>query len=188
MNVRKEFLESAFCDLLGTLQLPEENLQDVRSRLVEAYALRKRIAALELSEIQTAVDNLEAKLKALHEAYVFEKKISKDTYEKLLADLQAEVSRKRIQKSDLAEESINFELLLDQALRSLSKMKTLWENADPEQRILVQRSVFPRGLCFSKNQSFGTPEDTHHISAFSLLRVPNSQMAVPRGIEPRFDG
>jgi site-specific DNA recombinase len=188
MNLRKEPLESAFEEFLGNLVPQKKDLQVLRSELIEAYRERRKTAERELDLVQREISGLEKKVIALHEALVFEKSITKETHDSLLTSLQNQLTEKRIQRNELEEESLDFESLLDQALRALSNTRRAWKEADLEKKISIQRAVFPVGVTVSKDLSFGNPENSLQIDVLGLWRVPNSQVAVPRGIEPRFDG
>lgn len=178
MNVRKEVLETAFGDFLENLMPPVDEVTDLRHQLIDGHIRRQQAAGEELAAIDSEIADLEGRLKTLHSAYVFEKRITQDVYEKMVTDLQKEIARRRIQKTEIHEESVDLEALLDQALRFVSNSKCLWENADSERKSVIQRLLFPSGLGFTRNLAFGNPVDSHQIDVLSFFGFRNSLLAV----------
>ena len=188
LNIRREKLEGAFLDLLDSIVPAPALLSELKPRLLDVHRLRQSNVRSELRKVHQEIDALDKKLNRLHEAFIFERSIGKDVYESMKPELQRRLDDLRLLREDLSEENIEFEHLLDFAFSILSNTRRMWEKARPEQRIALQRAIFPEGLVYTEEGGYGTPVTSNGFNILGLLNNPVETVAVPRGIEPRFDG
>ena len=188
LNIRREKLEGAFLDLLDSIVPAPDLAAQLKTRLLDVHRQRQSNVRSELRKVHQDIDALENKLNRLHEAFIFERSIGKDVYENMKQGLQSRLDDQRLLREDLGEENIEFEHLLDFAFSVLSNTRRMWEKARPEQRIALQRAIFPDGLVYTAKGGYGTPVTSNGFNILGLLNDPEETVAVPRGIEPRFDG
>jgi site-specific DNA recombinase len=188
LNIRREKLEGAFLDLLDSIVPAPALAAQLKTKLLDVHRQRQSNVRSELRKVHQEISALENKLNRLNEAFIFERSIGKDVYESMKPGLQNRLDDLRLLRDDLSEENIEFEHLLDFAFSVLSNSRRMWEKASPEQRIALQRAIFPEGLVYTADEGYGTPVTSSGFSLLGLLNRPEEAMAVPRGIEPRFDG
>jgi site-specific DNA recombinase len=188
LNIRREKLEGAFLDLLDSIAPAPALAAQLKTKLLDVHRQRQSNVRSELRKVHQEISALENKLNRLHEAFIFERSIGKDVYESMKPGIQSRLDDLRLLREDLSEENIEFEHLLDFAFSVLSNTRRMWEKASTEQRIALQRAIFPEGLTYTSGEGFGTPVTSSGFSILELLNRPEETMAVPRGIEPRFDG
>jgi site-specific DNA recombinase len=187
-SIRKDRIESEFLGLLKNVVPTREGLAELKARLLEVHKHRQANVRSELKAAQSEIEELEAKVKTLHEAFVFERRIEKGLYDEMLPKLQEKLAEMKSNREQLQEETVEFEELIDFAFEILSNSACMWENAALEQRLALQGAIFPDGLTYHKETGFETPATSCHFNVLGFLREPELTVAVPRGIEPRFDG
>ena|GEM_PF-1113575 len=117
-----------------------------------------------------------------------EGKIDDDDYNRLSAKLKDEINSTLETVERLEELEVPTDDLLTRAQATLEHLDDLWKTSEPRARTEMAKVLFPSGVACDKNGVVGTPQDAREIGLLGLLQGPKNEMAVPRGIEPRFDG
>jgi hypothetical protein len=184
IEIRKEKLESSFLELLRSLRVSPDTSTSFRNCVFEVHQERQGTLRAEIEAIHSEIEALETKITSLHGVFVYERTLPRDLYEAMLADLKIRIAELQIRKHGILGRSLNLKELVDPALRIMARLDEIWDRADLEKRILLQQTVFPRGVHFSSETGFGTPLDSLPIGIFGLFSGPESKMATPTGFEP----
>jgi len=88
-----------------------------------------------------------------------------------------EPAEKRIAREELEQECMDISKLLDYAFGVLLDARTLWLEADPDQRQRLQRAIFPHGVEYTPASGFGTPPTSCRFDVLGLLREPEVAVA-----------
>jgi hypothetical protein len=67
-------------------------------------------------------------------------------------------------------------------------MREIWDRMGIEWRQRFQKTVFPDGLSYTSEKGFGTTTTSLYINALRAKEQEESQLARPRGVEPRLPG
>ncbi len=117
-----------------------------------------------------------------------EGKISDEDYSRLSARLKDEINSTLEAVERLEELEVPMDDLLARAQGTLEHLGDLWKTSESLQKTEMARVLFPRGVACDKAGVVGTPQESREIGLLDILQGPENEMAVPRGIEPRFDG
>ena len=145
--------------------------------MLEFHEARLGTLQAEIEEIHSEIRAEEAKIASLHEVFVYERTLPRDLYEAMLRDLKTRIAELQIRKHEILGRSLNLKELVDPALRIMARLDEIWEGADLEKRILLQQTVFPRGVHFSSESGFGTPLDSLPVGIFGSYSGQESSMA-----------
>jgi hypothetical protein len=107
------------------------------------------------------------KLDRLDEAYLFERSIDIETYDRHAEKLREELTLARIDRHSGQLEELDVEGILAFAERVLPRAADLWVQASLEQRQRFQQLFFPDGIAFDGN---GFVRTAVTAPAFSYLR------------------
>ena len=186
VEVRGEVLEGAFLDLLGGIVPSRQAARRIKGTILSAYRERQAASRDEALVLGVEIGELEKKVFSLHESFVVEKRLTdSDLYQKMLTRYKAELAQKRIAREELEQECMDISKLLDYAFGVLLDARTLWLEADPDQRQRLQRAIFPQGVEYSPASGFGTPATSCQFDVLGLLREPEVAVAGEQGFEPR---
>lgn len=145
--------------------------------MLEIHKARLETLQADIEEIHSQIRAEEAKISSLHEVFVYERTLPRDLYEAMLRDLKTRIAELQIREHEILGRSLNLQALVDPALRILARLDEIWERADLEKRILLQQTVFPRGVHFSSESGFGTPLDSLPVGIFGSYTGQESSMA-----------
>jgi len=145
-------------DLLGCIIPSRQTARRIRDTILSAYRERQVRTHEETRVLDAEIGELERKVFSLHESYVVEQRLTDpDLYQRMLTKYKAELAEKRIAREELEQECTDISKLLDYAFGVLLDARTLWLEADPDQRQRLQRAIFPQGVEYSPASGFGTP-------------------------------
>ncbi|MDP6373109.1 MAG: recombinase family protein [Vicinamibacterales bacterium] len=185
VRVRAETLEAQFIEALKTLKPRAEFMGLFRAIVRDVWRKRLADANILKTDMENRLAGLQGREGLLEDAYLYEKRIDLATYERQRDKLREKIALCRIELEDVRLEEIDVEGLLGFAEHVLGNAARLWVEARPEQKLRLQRALFPEGLRF-KDGRFGTAVT---CLAFMQLAEPNTQessMASPTGFEPVF--
>ena len=103
-----------------------------------------------------------------------------ETYQKLKAELQV-LEHRRVE-DDLEQLDVDATLLFTRQV--LSRPGRLWADAAPEDKIQLQRALFPGGLVVNRALEFSTDPSTADSMTYLLFGGGSKGMASPTGFEP----
>src|SRR5262249_36622171 len=124
------------------------------------------------------------KLDRLDEAFLFERSIDIETYDRHAEKLREELTLARIDRHSGQLEELDVEGILAFAERVLPRAADLWVQASLDQRERLQQLFCPDGIAFDGNRFIGTGAT---VPAFSYLRgieTGNEGLVDQTGFEP----
>ena len=121
----------------------------------------------EIATAERAAKAIQEKLDRLDEAFLFERSIDIETYDRHAEKLREELTLARIDRHSGQLEELDAEGILAFAERVLPRAADLWVQASLEQRQRFQQLFFPDGIAFDGN---GFVRTGVTAPAFSYLR------------------
>jgi len=168
VNVTKAKLEGLFADKLALLQPSPGYMRLLKESVLQIWKARKAAVRGELANAERAAKAIQEKLDRLDEAFLFERSIDIETYDRHAEKLREELTLARIDRHSGQLEELDVEGILAFAERILPRAADLWVQASLEQRQRFQQLFFPDGIAFDGNGFIGTRVTA---PAFSYLRT-----------------
>jgi hypothetical protein len=184
VNVTKAKLEGLFPDELALLQPTPGYMRLLKESVLQIWKARKTSVREEIESAERAAKAIQPKLDRLDEAFLFERSIDIDTYDRHAEKLREELTLVRIDRHSGQLDELDVEGILAFAERVLPRAADLWVQASLEQRQRFQQLFFPDGIAFDGNGFVGTAVTA---PAFSYLRTNedgNERMVDQTGSEP----
>ena len=125
---------------------------------------------------------IQDKLDRLDEAFLFERSIDIDTYDRHAEKLREELTLARSHSGQL--EELDVEGILAFAERIPRRAPDLWVQASLDQRQRFQQLFFPDGIAFDGNRFIGTGATAPAFSYLREIRTENEGLVDLTGIEP----
>jgi site-specific DNA recombinase len=184
VNVTKAGLESLFTDELARLQPSPGYMRVLKEEVLQIWKARKASIATDLAEAERRAKAIQVKLDRLDEAFLFERSIDIDVYDRHAEKLREELTLLRIDRHASEVEELDVEGILAFAERILPRAADLWVQSSLDQRQRFQQLFFPEGIAFDGCAFVGTAATA---PAFSYLRgvgAGNEGVVDLTGIEP----
>ena len=158
-------------------------------RLLKASVLRiwkARKAALreELDRSERDAKAIQDKLNRLDEAFLFERSIDIETYDRHAEKLREELTLARIDRHSGQLEELDVEGILAFAERILPRASDLWVQASLDQRQRFAQLFFPDGIAFDGNRFVGTGATAPAFNYLREIETENEGLVDQTGIEP----
>jgi len=131
------------------------------------WKARQASVRADLAQAQRTADAIQQKLDRLDEAFLFQRSIDIETYDRHAERLREELTLARIAKHSTELDELDVEGILGFAERVLPHAADLWVQAPLEQRQRFQLLFFPEGMSFDGQRFVGTAATA---PAFSYLR------------------
>lgn len=183
VNTRKDDIESSFMAALEAtkpspvaIRLFEEVIRDVLKQQASEGLARVAAANRQLKVVDQKIELLEA-------AYLFEKRVDAETYERQLAKLREQRLLVQIELGEATTDEHQVNEAVEFSIRLLSDPSEMWRVASPEHRAQLQRLLYPQGLTF-KDGLFGIAPTCVLFSILQLSKEDFDKMASPRGGVP----
>jgi hypothetical protein len=128
---------------------------------------RKAAVREELANADRAAKAIQDKLDRLDQAFLFERSIDIETYDRHAEKLREELTLARIDRHSGQLDELDVEGILAFAERVLPRAADLWVQASLDQRQRFQQLFFPNGIAFDGNRFVRTGVTA---PAFSYLR------------------
>ncbi len=128
---------------------------------------RKAAVREEIATAERAAKAIQEKLDRLDEAFLFERSIDIDTYDRHAEKLRQELTLLRMDRHSSELDELDVEGILAFAERVLPRASDLWVQASLEQRQRFQQLFFPDGIAFDEN---GFVRTAVTAPAFNYLR------------------
>ncbi len=167
VNVTKAKLVGLFADELALLQPSADCMRLLRESVLQIRKARKAVVRDELAIAERAAKAIQEKLDRLDEAFLFERSIDIETYDRHAEKLREELTLARIERHSGQLEELDVEGILAFAERVLPRAADLWVQASLEQRQRFHQLFFPEGISFDGSAFVGTAATA---SVFSYLR------------------
>lgn len=151
-NVSAQFIHEGFSEILHWVSLPPERIPVLQHILEHNYhegsqQQQEEVTnhKNELKRVENAIDNLERK-------FYLKEEISKQIFEKFLAELQLEKGQILGKLADAEKTLSNPLKSIQAALKISSKLPEMWHSGDFATKSKLQRLVFPDGISFDKEK------------------------------------
>ncbi|MDA1036364.1 MAG: recombinase family protein [Chloroflexi bacterium] len=183
VKATKKELEERFIALLtllepeaGYLRLFNEIVLDVwKGRQGEAKRLR--------ANLERVVREKRERLDCVDDAYIHQKTIDRQTYERQRDQLREQIGLAEIELGDVVSEQLNVDGVLAFAEHVLTNAARLWMELGLDQKQRLQQVLFPEGLRFD-GERFGTAATCLAFNKLAENGESESRMASPTGFEP----
>jgi len=167
VNVSKAQLEGLFADELARLQPTPGYMRLLKESVLQIWKARKAAVRDEIASAERTAKAIQEKLDRLDQAFLFERSIDIETYDRHAEKLREELTLVRIERHSTQLEELDVEGILAFAERVLPRAADLWVQASLEQRQRFQQLFFPEGIAFAGN---GFVRTGVTAPAFSYLR------------------
>src|SRR5215510_6392059 len=115
----------------------------------------------------------------IDEAFLFERSIDLETYDRHAEKLREELTLARIDRHSGQLEELDVEGILAFAERDLPRAADLWVQASLDQRERFQQLFFPDGIAFDGNRFVGTGATAPAFSYLRDIRTENEGLGLP---------
>lgn len=146
VRTRKVPLEDAWIALLEAVRPSPGYLRALRTFVYDGWQATLEGARTHRQAVQKHIDSLEARLRRLDEAWLFERSIDEATYTEHRDRQRADLTLARLDLHAAQVEEIDVEGILDFAVHALSHSSRLWTAAPVAGRWDLQWGLFPSGV------------------------------------------
>jgi len=183
VSVRKEDLEELFLAHLRQLTPKPEYVALFRASVLDVWEERKKEASSQTRELDRRLEGLEHRRNQLEAAFLFDKSITKDTYDRQYDALRQEIALTEVEQLDQRLDEIDIEGLLAYAEKLFLSPAQQWLAFSLDQRQRFQAILFPDGLPY-ENGRFGTARTCVAFEIIKAYETPSDGLVRPRGFEP----
>ena len=152
--------------------------------MLQIWKARKAAVRDEIASAERAAKTIRDKLDRLDEAFLFERSINIETYDRHADKLREELTLARIDRHSGQLEELDVEGILAFAERVLPRASDLWVQASLEQRQRFQQLFFPDGIAFDGKRFVGTGATAPAFSYLREIGSGNEGLVDQTGIEP----
>ena len=185
VTVTKAQLEGLFADELALLQPTPGYMRLLKESVLQIWKARKAAVRQEVANAERAAKSIQDKLDRLDEAFLFERSIDIDTYDRHAEKLREELTLARIDRHSGQLEELDVEGILGFAEPVLPRASDLWVQASLEQRQRFQQLFFPDGISFDGNGFVRTGVTAPAFSYLREIRTENEGLVAQ--IFPRWN-
>ena len=183
IRARAEALNGRFCGWLASVRPNEVFLRRLEKAIRRELESQQRSLSQRRAEKRRAAVTIRAKLKNLNLALAdgtMESSAYRETYQGLRAELQA--SDHAGIEDEL--EQLDVDAMLHFAGQLLAKPERWWADASPEDKVRLQRALFPDGLLVNSALEITTDPNSRDSVTYLLFGGGADDMASPTGFEP----
>jgi site-specific DNA recombinase len=180
----KADLERHFVNLLGMIVQPSaELIANLPSLAATQWATRKEQMAAEAAALSKRLQE-QNDLSARAVKAKIKGEISQTDYEGFKASVDAEVQQIQTQIAHLDQTTVGIKELMAQTEQEAVNFAMFWKEAGLNQRLELQKALFPHGLFFSPKNLFFEPRNTQLFEEFNAMLDDLKTLASPTGFEP----
>ncbi len=184
VNVTRAKLEGLFADELALLQPTPGYMRLLKESVLQIWKARKAAVREEIATAERAAKAIQEKLDRLDDAFLFERSIDIDTYDRHAEKLRQELTLLKIDRHSSELDELDVEGILAFAERVLPRAADLWVQASLEQRQRFQQLFFPDGIAFDGNRFVRTAATAPAFSYLQPIETGNEGLVDLTGIEP----
>lgn len=184
VNISKAKLEDLFVNELGRLQPIAGFMRLVKDRVLHAWRGMKSDAAQGIAEIERKQKAIREKLDRLDQAFLFERTIDIDTYDRHRDKLREELTLAQMDRHSRELEEMDVEGILAFAERVLPSASNLWAQSSFAQKQRLQQVFFPDGIRFDGKRLVGTGVTLPVFNYLSPVSGSKKDLVDLTGIEP----
>ena len=180
----KQTLEGAFVELLSQLQ-PEPGYMGLLNAIVlDVWKDRQSEAERLRRDLESVVRQKRERLDRVDEAFLHERSIDRQTYERQRDQLREQVALAEIELNDMVIGQLDIDGVLAFAEHVMTNAARLWMELGLNQRQQLQKALFPEGLRFD-GEKFGTAVTCLAFKQLAENGELKSGVASPNGIRTR---
>jgi site-specific DNA recombinase len=183
VKVRRELLESKFSSFMHALR-PKAEFWPMFTAVLEKVSRQKRAARVTTKElVGTRLASLRSRRQRLINAMI-DGKLKAEVFQEQIDLADEEIRKLELEVEETSSEEQEVSQLIDFAKVVLGGHQSfLWENADFEKKLRIQRAYFPSGLTVQGDE-FGTTEFFSFFNSLEQNMDDEKEMASPAGFEP----
>ena len=156
VNISKTRLEELFVNELSRLQPTAGFMRLVKDRVISVWREMQGDARHRIAEIERRQKAIREKLDRLDQAFLFERSIDIETYDRHRDTLREELRLAQMDRHSSELEETDVEGILAFAERVLPSASNLWVQSSLAQKQRLQRVFFPDGVRFDGKRLVGT--------------------------------
>ena len=156
----------------------------LKEAVLQFWKARKAAVRDEIAQAERAAKVIQEKLDRLDEAFVFERSIDIETYDRHAEKLREELTLARIDRHSGQLEELDVEGILTFAERILPRAADLWVQASLDQRQRFQQLFFPDGIAFDGRGLIRTGVTAPAFSYLRRIENEKERLVDQTGIEP----
>jgi site-specific DNA recombinase len=183
-NISKTKLEELFVDELARLQPTAGFMRLVKDRVLHAWRDLKADAKERIVEVERKQKVIQQKLDRLDEAFLYERTIDIERYDRHRDKLREELTLVQIDRHATELEELDVEGILAFAERVLPSASNLWVQASLNQKQRLQQVFFPEGVRFDGQRIVGTGVTLPVFNYLSPVSESKKEVVDQTGIEP----
>ena len=184
VNVTKAKLETLFAAELSRLQPTAGYMRLLKESVTELWKARVVAAREEIAAADQRAKAVQQKLNRLDEAFLYERSIDIETYDRHTEKLREELTLLKIDRHADELDELDVQGVLAFAERVLPRAADLWVQSSLEQRQRFQQLFFPEGISFDGNAFVGTRVTAPAFSYLQAVEEQNEGVVDLTGIEP----
>ena len=169
---------------MALLQPSPGYMRLLKESVLQIWKARKAAVRDEIATTERAAKAIQEKLDRLDEAFLFERSIDIETYDRHAEKLREELTLVRIERHSGQLEELDVEGILAFAERVLPRAADLWVQASLEQRQRFQQLFFPDGISFDGNRFVRTGATAPAFNYLRQIDAGNEGLVDLTGIEP----
>ncbi len=143
-------------DELARLQPAAGYMRPMKESVLQVWKERQVSVQSDIESAEQARQKLQQKLNRLDEAFLFERSIDIDTYDRHADRVRQQMALLKIDEHTSKLEELDVEGILAFAERVLPRTADLWVRASLDQRQRLHQLFFPEGVAFGGNGFVGT--------------------------------
>lgn len=182
----RDEVHADFQSLLARIKPRDEVARAFREIVLRKWNNEFKDALSTSKRIDDDIAQLQLKKSRVIDLFI-EDKLTNETKEQKLAEIQNSISDLELQRIDAGSEVTNKELVVDNAITLLTNADQYWNLGNLEVRKGLQDLIFPEGLQYSFAEGFGTVKlsETHLlIEKVTTNGDLNPSLVTLQGIEP----
>ena len=164
-------LERQFAEYLERLQPKAQYVKLLNEIVLDTWKTKQAEALAMTTAVDHQLTELRERKDKLVEAFIYQKAIDQDTYQRQLDKLTEEITLAEMAANDAKLEAFDVEAVLNFSEHVILNAARLWTEFSLEQKQRLQRVLFPEGVRFS-DAGFGTAAT---CLIFNLLQQPEAQ-------------
>jgi site-specific DNA recombinase len=184
VNISKTKLEELFVDELTRLQPTPGLMRLVKDRVLSAWREMQGDAKKRVAEIERRQKAIREKLDRLDQAFLFERSIDIDTYDRHRDKLREELTLTQMNRHSVELEEMDGDGILAFAERVLPSASNLWAQSSLAQKQRLQQVFFPEGVRFDGRRVVGTGTTLPVFNYLNPICDDKKELVDLTGIEP----
>jgi hypothetical protein len=180
VSIRRDALHRLFVEQLDALRPRPEYLSLFKAIVLDVWKARTAEASALRADLEAKLADLRGREQAVEEAFLFKKVIDAATYERQRDAIREQIALATIDLTDALQDETDVEDLVAFAEHVMTNAARLWMEAALEQRMRLQRALFPDGLRL-RDGEFGTAVTCMAFTQLREIGTDKSSMASPTG-------